>query len=162
MTGRKSAVSPAKTLQKPKGIQLVEARETDGKKLADLRVTAMRPSLEAVGRFDPDRARQRFLSGFAPRETWKLMIEGRTAGFLVLRQRDDHLYLDHLYVEPSFQGSGIGQFALDHAKGRARSEKLPIRLMALKGSPANAFYLTHGFVSVGGDDIDTLYEWKDT
>jgi hypothetical protein len=64
--------------------------------LADIRLEAMRPSLEAVGRFDPVRARARFLDGFIPEDTQVLCVGGRTAGFQVVRRRPDHLYLDHL------------------------------------------------------------------
>ena len=41
----------------------------DGGKLADLRVRAMKESLIAVGRFDPTRARARFLSDYCPEQT---------------------------------------------------------------------------------------------
>jgi hypothetical protein len=37
------------------------ANAADGQALADLRVDAMRESLERIGRFDPVRARERFL-----------------------------------------------------------------------------------------------------
>lgn len=43
------------------------ATEADATKLADLRVQAMRPSLMAAGRFDPARARDRFLSNYVPK-----------------------------------------------------------------------------------------------
>ncbi len=42
------------------GIALAPASARDADRLADIRVEAMRMSLEALGRFDPVRARARF------------------------------------------------------------------------------------------------------
>jgi ribosomal protein S18 acetylase RimI-like enzyme len=140
-------------------LQFVAAAFEDRDTLADIRVKAMRPSLEAIGRFDEERARNRFLTNFAPEDTWKLIRAGRTVGFFVLRAFPDHLYLDHLYVLPDQQGRGIGEMAVQHVKAEATRRKLPIRLIALKESPANGFYQKHGFQLTGADELDNRYEW---
>ena len=41
--------------------------ESDFESLAALRIEAMRESLEQLGRFDPERARERLRAGFEPR-----------------------------------------------------------------------------------------------
>ncbi|MEE4012997.1 GNAT family N-acetyltransferase [Roseibium sp. FZY0029] len=133
--------------------------DADAERLANLRVEAMRPSLEAVGRFDPVRARERFLDGFVAADTCIIQVEGSIAGFLVVRRRADHFYLDHLYVSPAFQGRGIGRDIIEGLKAEANAAGLPIRLMALNGSPANAFYLSCGFRFVSQDALDTIYIW---
>ena len=46
----------------------------------------MRESLEALGRFDPIRARERFLSGFDPALTKKAMIDGELVAFYVFKE----------------------------------------------------------------------------
>lgn len=135
------------------------AHETDADQLAELRVVAMRPSLEAAGRFDPQRARDRFLASFVAADTQIIYKNGEMAGFFVVRQRTDHLYLDHLYVLPNFQGAGIGRRIIDGLKDEAQSHMLPIRLMALKNSPANTFYQSCGFEPVSSDELDTQYVW---
>ena len=135
------------------------ASDADADRLADLRVEAIRPSLEAVGRFDPRRARERFLGSFVAADTSILIEEEGIAGFFVIRRRPDHFYLDHLYVHPAFQGSGIGRRVVEDLKAEAVSAELPVRLMALKGSPANAFYLSCGFQVVSEDALDTVYAW---
>lgn len=129
-------------------------------RLATIRVQAMRPSLEAVGRFDEDRARQRFLNGFDPRDT-TILWEGpdEIAGFFVVRQRVDHLYLDHLYIAPRHQGRRLGRGVIDAVKVQARSKGLPIKLVALNTSPAIRFYLRCGFVPLSQDALDTVFEW---
>ena len=48
----------------PAALSFRPVATADGEALAALRVEAMRLSLERVGRFDPDRARLRFLDAF--------------------------------------------------------------------------------------------------
>jgi GNAT superfamily N-acetyltransferase len=122
----------------------------------------MRPSLEALGRFDPERGRNRFLDTFSPEDTWKLVSEGGVAGFYVLRDMEDHLYLDHLYIAVEAQGAGVGASILEHIKTIASKRNLSLRLMALKESPANKFYLSRGFVFTGDAEFDNFYEWRPT
>ena len=139
--------------------RLWSATDADAGALAELRVQAMRPSLEAVGRFDPDRARHRFLSTFRAGDTKTVLLDGVVAGFFVVRRRADHLYLDHLYIAGAFQGRGLGRRCVDDVKSKALALGLPIRLTALKGSPANQFYRACGFAPVSEDALDCLYEW---
>lgn len=120
----------------------------------------MRPSLEAAGRFDPVRARERFLSGFVARDTQVIRSEGELAGFFVVRDRGDHLYLDHLYLAAAFQGQGIGGRVVRALQEEARRRGIPVRLLALNGSPAGRFYQSLGFRAVARDALDTQYEWQ--
>ena len=139
-------------------VSFVAATAVEGDALARLRVEAMRPSLEAVGRFDPERAHSWFLDSFDPKATWKILRGDQLVGFFVIQSHDDHVYLNHLYVDASTQGSGIGGRVIDHVKALAFSRAVPIRLRALNGSASNAFYKRHGFEEVRRDDVDTYYE----
>lgn len=127
--------------------------------LAEVRVEAMRPSLEVAGRFDPVRARRRFLDTFNATDTKIIRWEQEIAGFVVVRKHADHLYLDHLYIAFRFQRRGIGRELIDRLKGEARAQGLPVRLTALKGSPANGFYRSCGFQLVSSDMLDNAYQW---
>jgi GNAT superfamily N-acetyltransferase len=131
----------------------------DGPALAEIRAAAMRPTLEAVGRFDPERARRRFLDGYDPADTAALLVEGTLAGVLVVRDRGDHLYLDHLYIRPDLAGRGLGSAAVQAVQARARAAGLPVRLCALRESPANGFYVRHGFRFERAEGWDNLYRW---
>ncbi|MCH2065707.1 MAG: GNAT family N-acetyltransferase [Shimia sp.] len=135
------------------------AKDTDAKRLAKLRVEAMRPSLEAVGRFNQERARRRFLDSFVPAETTLVLSGKQLLGFFAVKDRGDHYNLDHLYVAPDQQGRGIGSLILHCVLRDAAERDLPVRLMALKDSPANAFYRQHGFEVTGQEEFDTLYQW---
>ncbi|WP_375688200.1 GNAT family N-acetyltransferase [Pseudooceanicola sp. LIPI14-2-Ac024] len=141
-------------------ITIRPARPEEADALAELRVIAMRPSLEALGRFDPQRARARFLSGFVAGDTSVIRIDADLVGFYVLRRRETELYIDHLYVDPARQGTGLGRSVVASIMDEARSLDIPVRLMALKGSPANDFYKRHGFIETGSDAFDIFYEWQ--
>lgn len=138
---------------------IIEATAQDGPALAEIRVLAMRESLEAAGRFDPDRARLRFLAGFTPEHTHILYRDGICVGFYVLRDHQTYLYLDHLYLHPAQQGTGIGSAVVSFLQQVALARGLPIRLLALRGSRANQFYCDHGFIPIAEEDFDTRYEW---
>lgn len=140
-------------------ITLRPASHSEADALASLRVRVMRPSLEAAGRFDPQRARTRFLSKFDPKATWVIEMEGAPVGFFVLCDKGDHLYLDHLYVDLPFQNRGFGRTVVSHTQNLARRQAKPIRLIALSQSPANGFYVSCGFRVIAEDGIDVTYEW---
>ena len=129
-----------------------------GPALADLRVAAMRESLEAAGRFDPERARARFLDAFDPASTRAILDDGVRVGFVVVRHHADHLLLDHLYIDPPAQGRGIGSDVMRHVIAEADAAGKPLRVGALRGSRSNRFYLRHGFVLQRSSQWDHHYE----
>ncbi len=134
------------------------AKHEDTSELAQLRVNAMRQSLESVGRFDPERARNRFLDSFDPTQTHKILVDTGLVGFVVVRQLDYGLLLDHLYIDPAFQNQGFGAQALRWVFQRADLGCQKLRVGALTQSRANLFYLHHGFVLVEKTEFDNYYE----
>jgi len=134
------------------------ARASDASGLADLRVEAMRESLERVGRFDPQRARSRFLDGFAPADTLHILEQGVRVGFCVVRLEPDGAWcLQHLYIRPGHQGLGVGAAVLTRLLARADEEGRAVRVGALKESASNRFYARHGFVLVEQSEFDNHY-----
>jgi GNAT superfamily N-acetyltransferase len=131
------------------------ARDLD--ELVQLRVEAMRESLERLGRFDPARARERFAAGFEPDSTRFIVVEQARVGFLVVKRRADGLLLDHLYLSPAAQGRGLGGAVLKDVLDAADGEQLALHVGALRGSDANRFYLRHGFRVVGEGAWDIYY-----
>lgn len=125
--------------------------------LVTIRITAMRESLERVGRFDPKRARQRFLASFNPAFYRFIEADGVRAGFVLVRPQENHLYLDHLYIAPEHQGKGIGAAVLREIFADADSQRMPIRLGALRGSESNRFYQRHGFEQTNEAEWDIYY-----
>lgn len=113
--------------------------------LVRIRIAAMRDSLTKVGRFDPDRARERFASGFNPEYTRFINFSGLRVGFVVVKPEADGLKLDHLYIEPDYQGRGVGGKVLQTIFSTADQLGLPISVTALRDSESNDFYRRHGF-----------------
>lgn len=140
-------------------LQISEAGDIDPAILAAIRVEAMRPSLEVVGRFDPERAWDRFLAGYSADETRLVRVRGVLVGFFVVRRRADHHCLDHLYIRPIHQGGGLGRKIVRLVQQEANAATLPVKLMALRESPSNAFYRSCGFDLVRSDQLDNHYVW---
>ncbi|MTI19001.1 N-acetyltransferase [Rhodobacteraceae bacterium RKSG542] len=120
----------------------------------------MRPSLEAAGLFDPVRVRERLLETYSPQDTYLIVDGDALVGFYVLRKREDHLLLDHLYIKGEYQGRGVGQMVVKAVQEAAKAEHMEVRLRALISSPANAFYRSCGFRFVSADDADNYYSWS--
>jgi GNAT superfamily N-acetyltransferase len=120
----------------------------DLEELVALRIAAMRPSLEHLGRFDPKRARERLLESFHPEHTEVVSLDGQRVGFYTLRPAEDGLHLDHLYIHPSCQSLGVGSHVMHRVAARAGARHLPVYLGALRDSPSNRFYQRHGFVQI--------------
>ena len=138
-------------------LRLVPVALEDFEDLLVLRIAAMRESLERVGRFDPVRARDRFLATFTPDCTRHILSAGRRVGFVVVRPQGDSLLLDHLYIRPGHQGQGIGGAVLRQVVDEAAAQGLPVRVGALKGSDSNRFYQRHGFTLVEQGEYDNYY-----
>lgn len=133
------------------------ALATDAEGLVAIRIAAMRESLERIGRFDPQRARDRFLARFDPACTRHVVVDGERVGFVVLRPQGEEWLLDHLYVLPSHQGRGIGAAVLRYVFASADAHVLPLRVGALRDSDANRFYARHGFELVERSEWDNHY-----
>lgn len=138
-------------------IALVAAHADDGEELVALRIAAMRDSLMRIGRFDPQRARQRFLSGYSPAHTRHIAVAGKLVGFVVVKPEPNALLLDHLYIHPDSQGRGLGAIVLSRVIAEARAQGLPLRVGALRDSDSNRFYLRHGFKLVAQEEFDNYY-----
>lgn len=141
----------------PTGLALRPADDGDFEALLSLRMAAMRESLERVGRFDPQRARERLSRGFLPAYTRHILMDGELVGFVVVVPREKDFLLDHLYIHPSGQGLGIGSWVMDRVLKEADRHHKAVSVTALKHSAANRFYLRHGFVLQAEGEWDLYY-----
>lgn len=150
---------PSQTTDLPRQGKLASqpALASDAESLANLRVEAMRESLERVGRFDLRRAKDRFLGGFSPNHTLHILLDGERVGFYALKPVDGGLLLDHLYISPAHQGKGIGAAVLAEVFALADLQGCSVRVGALKDSDANRFYARHGFLLVEQAEFDNYY-----
>ena len=138
-------------------VALVPVEPGDAEALVALRIAAMQESLERIGRFDPIRARERFLSGYSPEHTRHIEAEGQRVGFVVVKPQPEFVLLDHLYIQPSSQGKSVGATVLARVIEEANSLRLPVRVGALRDSDSNRFYKRHGFRLVEQSEFDNYY-----
>lgn len=136
------------------------AEIADLEALIQLRLVAMRPSLEKAGRFNPTRARQRFIDEFSSEHTILLFDQELLVGCFALIPRENDLYLAHLYLRPEYQGQGIGGDILNELKARATDLQQDIVLTALSNSDAERFYARNGFTVDERGDIDVEMVWR--
>jgi GNAT superfamily N-acetyltransferase len=134
--------------------------DADFEELVALRIAAMRESLERVGRFDPERARERLRRSFYPEHTEFIVLDGQRIGFYTFRPAGDGFRLDHLYVHPGYQCRGVGSHIICYLLVRSDARQMPVHLAALRDSPSNRFYRRHGFLQTAEDEGDIYYVRK--
>ena len=144
------------------GFEFGPVTETDFETLLALRIRTLRASLERLGRFDPQRAAQRFRATFRAADTRRIWVRrrvgGEVAGCVGFWCEPGAMRVEHFYIDAAYQRRGLGAAVL----GRLFNEALPavtcFRVSALRGSGANRFYERHGFVSVSEGEWDIDYE----
>ncbi|MGW0842596.1 GNAT family N-acetyltransferase [Streptomyces sp. NPDC002787] len=132
------------------------ASTADIEPVAELRAVVMRPDLERLGRYDPHRVRQRLRDAFDPSHTWVIELSGTFAGCVALRPSPEAHWLEHFYLAPHLQGSGIGTAVLRDLLDRSDRDGVRIRLNVLQGSPARRLYERHGFTLESEDPVDVF------
>ncbi|MEU4552997.1 N-acetylglutamate synthase-like GNAT family acetyltransferase [Micromonospora violae] len=132
------------------------ASMADVEAVAELRAVVLRADLERLGRYDDQRVRQRLRDGFAPAYTWIVEVDGAFAGCVALRPDGDAHWLEHFYLAPRCQGSGIGTAVLRELLERCDRDGTLVRLNVLRGSPARRLYERHGFALDSEDPVDVF------
>ena len=76
-----------------------------------------------------------------------LIIEamGVEVGCVATEYRRDHLWIDKLYIHPSFQRRGFGAHVLRHVERQAGAANLPVKVSVITTNPALAFDQREGF-----------------
>jgi ribosomal protein S18 acetylase RimI-like enzyme len=133
---------------------LVPSVVGDAAWIAELRAVVMRPDLERLGRFDPQRVRDRFRAAFEPSWTSVIEVDGRAAGCIAVRPEPDARWIEHFYLDPALQGRGIGTQVLLHVLHRPDARAF--RLNVLQHSPAQRLYERHGFTVETADEVDVF------
>lgn len=134
--------------------KLRPASAADLERVVELRAVVMRPDLERLGRYDEQRVRQRLRDGFVPEHAWIIEVGGAFAGCVALRPAQDAHWLEHFFLAPHLQGSGIGSDVLRELLEWCDRDGVPVRLNVLQGSAARRLYERHGFTTESEDAVD--------
>ena len=73
-----------------------------------------------------------------------IVCDGLDAGCIETTRHVDHLWLDKLYLLPSFQRQGVSTVVLRQIIAQAKHSGVPLRLSVLVTNPAQAFYRREG------------------
>jgi GNAT superfamily N-acetyltransferase len=132
--------------------------EADFEPLLALRIEVMREHLERVFRYKPSRARRIFRESFDEPGMRLIMLGEERIGCVGFRIGANEIKLDSFYLATHLHNGGLGTRILEVLLAEADALGLPVRLEVLRGSPADRFYLRHGFVKIGEDEIEAEYE----
>lgn len=130
------------------------ASASDLETLVALRIVALRESLERVGRFTPERARARFIESFRPEHTRLIRVGPALAGCVAFGPREDAWEIEHFYLDPAFQGAGLGGAVMSALLAEADAAGHAVALTVLELSDANRFYARFGFSETGREGVD--------
>lgn len=131
------------------------ASASDLEALTELRLTVMAESFNRIGRFNPERARAWFADTYRPETTRLIVVGEETAGCVAFYETAPGvLKLEHFYLQPHWQGRGLGTAVLDILLAEADAAGAAVRLTVLRESDAKRLYDRRGFVVTGQDDLD--------
>ncbi len=130
------------------------AVEADFEAVLALPIRAMRPHLERIGRFDPDRRRARMRRQFDAGILRVIEQGGGMAGCVGVDAAAAEVEIHSLFLDEHAQGRGLGaavfRALLAEFPGR------PVRIEVLKESRARCFWERQGFVLTGEAEFDWL------
>lgn len=143
------------------GVRL--AGSGDARAVADLWLRSRRSAVPSIPPpvHDDDEVRAWFQDVVLPKgDTWVVELEDQLVGILVL----DDVWIDQLYIDPSWTSRGLGSRLLDFAK-EVRPDGLDLWTFSAN-TGARRFYERHGFIPVGETDghneegaPDVRYHW---
>lgn len=133
----------------------------DGSYLYTLCETTMRAYVEATwGSWNEAAVRIR-LEGDARQGLFTILhCDGTRVGAVSTERSSTHLQLAQLYIEPMYQGRGIGTFVVRELMAEARQVGLPVRLSVLRtNQSARRLYERLGFQTCDETPERCLMEW---
>lgn len=146
--------------QTVKDPQLRRGERKDESWLFQLFKTTMQDYIDAAWGWEELLQKEGFITSLPAPNFQILHLGDSNIGCIYLSDRDHHLVLDMILVEPDKQKRGHGSRLMDWAKTKAVASWRPIRLSVLKTNPAVQFHLRHGFKTVEEDPHSLKMQWS--
>ena len=144
--------APPVTLHAATGADLAFARR--------IYLETMRYVTDRLPDFDEARHVARFAERFLPEEVSIVVCGCQDVGWLQVQEGTEAILLKQIYLEPTFQGRGIGSRLLLDLADRARRAQKPLKLGVVKINRAVRLYRRLGF-AVTAEDACKYYMQKD-
>jgi ribosomal protein S18 acetylase RimI-like enzyme len=106
---------------------------------------------ELFGWRGDDVERAKFAEFYDEQSTSVIVVDGRDAGWLTILRGAGHVELEHLYLQPSAQGRGVGTAIIRNLIAEAEARSEAVRLSTARINPARRLYERLGFTVVDED-----------
>lgn len=137
-------------------ITLQRATAEDANYLCSLVETTMRFYIEeSLGDWCASQARRAIHTYLDAGNFSLIYFDGQRAGAISVGAYPDYIQLEQIYIEPNFQGKGVGSYLVSQLIGQAKEGSKPLRLRVLKSNPARKLYERLGFEVM--DESDARY-----
>ncbi|MCG8415282.1 MAG: GNAT family N-acetyltransferase [Pseudomonadales bacterium] len=127
--------------------------------LFNLFKTTMRDYIDAAWGWEELLQKEGFVTSLPAKNFSVLEAENTPIGCIHISQKQDHLLVDMILVEPRYQGQGYGAELMRLAQNKAEQKGQPLRLSVLKTNPAIAFHIRCGFTMVEEDEHSCRMQW---
>ncbi len=148
-------------------MQIRRARASDAPAIADLFIAARAAMTYLPPLHTDDETRAFIARVVATQEVWvTVTTQDHLTGFAAINDEDEKIFLDHLYIAPFAQGTGLGSALLAHVKTQ-RPQGFSLWTFD-QNHGARRFYETHGLSLARKTDgrdneeklADCLYVWR--
>ena len=120
----------------------------------------MREYIEQAWGWDEMFQREAFLTHLPGKSFQILELDKRPVGGYQIKNKEQHLWLEMILVDPEYQRQGHGSFMLELIRQRAEEAGLPVKLACLRCNPACRFYLRRGFSTYDEDPNSLMMAWQ--
>jgi ribosomal protein S18 acetylase RimI-like enzyme len=112
------------------------------------------------GAWDEAKQDHFFARDWADAEFEMIEVDGVTAGYACIEERDADFHVREIVIHPDFQGRGIGSAVLRETQEHARAKGVPVRLGTFLTNRAAELYRRLGFRETGRTETHVLMEWR--
>ena len=154
----------------PKSLSLRPAAAADEDFLFDLYASSRGDDLASLG-WSPDQVReflrmqyeaqQRFLKNeYRRADDQIILIDGRTAGRLLVERRDHEIRGIDVALLPEFRNQGIGSWLFAQLQSESARTRKPLRIQVIRFNPAIALLERLGFSRTSETATHFQMEWR--